>query len=79
MKVEGVEIPAAAIDYALRQMRADTRISFTAQEVEAWLRVGGCPEMSSYRATDRLFQRERQQGRISFHKSFWIWHKKEFA
>lgn len=89
MKVFGIEITDAQLDAAMAMMRdlgsksAPGASGFTATNVEQALVRAGVPERIkttfcssdavAHRAADRLIQKLRKQGRITFDRPYWFW------
>lgn len=69
MRVEGIEIPQAVVDDVLHKMQES--MPFTFHYVNRWFQDAGV--IPSYRAADRLLQRERRAGHISWDADRHIW------
>jgi len=72
MKVGRHEISEAELDFAIKQMQDGQ--TFRACAVMYWLNHIGVRPMASYRAADKLIQRERKAGNIHQIKhAVWQW------
>lgn len=71
MKVEGFEIPQQTLDAAA--VWACTTLHFNYGELQRQLIRLKVPFDPSYRATDRLLQKWKKEGKILFRKSQWHW------
>lgn len=73
MKIGTYEVPAAAIDAALRFIKnsAGSGEGFVLGDVKHILRSHGCEWQAMDRAADRLLQQEKRAKRIEWDGDYW--------